>query len=840
MIHKKFWCILGVLILTGCNLPLNTATAPSVPTASQAAPLPTQQLPPATTTAAPTPANTPISPPASAHFQLSAWQPSADLAGYSNQVYSQPFNSLPVSLEDLANPEVIANLTAGQLEFFQQNGFVILPSDEEQFSAIRDIVALKNGQPFFLSTDNAYHALHVTFDDLLKTTERDGMHPVMIKLIEALYQQVQDYLQFNSGTSLESDLLLSRNYLAVAWKLFDPQQTFAADVESAIAPQLAQIAALSGKEDSALIPGLTDDYGSYRPVGHYAGTPELEAYFQGMTWLGRVAFPLSKSDQADVQPSRAPLILTLALREAKINTEPAEGIWTQVYEITNFMVGPSDDPGPIEINALMENIYGADLNLTSLADEEKWSQFLQAAQQDLPAPQINSTFQNTSLEMAVERDWRFMGQRFTLDGLIFQQLISDKVQQRFFPSGLDLPAAYGSQTALDALDQAGESAYGNYPQQMEKMQSFVASLPVTFWTQRFYSSWQYAFLAQVSEKSDSYPLFMSTTAWGYKDINSLLGSWTELKHDTILYSKMPEGLGGGGAPFRSPSTPSFVEPNPEVFQRLSFAANTLYEGLSLYLNDWGNRGWLRENIDYSYGVQNYLSQMQRLGTYFQSYAQIAAKELSGEQLSAEDYDMTQYCLDLIDCMYPPYVHFDGMQTEEPIPLVAAVSGWEDEVLEAAVGNVNRILVAVPLNGQLQIAQGGVFSYYEFKQPRSDRLTDEAWREMLANDPPDAPFWYENLLLPGGKTNDVLAFRIGDIYYLTEEGYTPPLNLRSQPSNSASVLETLGAETFLEIIAGPHKQGNQTWWQVRTLDVQGTNNESEGWVLENQDWYARYY
>ncbi len=144
-------------------------------------------------------------------------------------------------------------------------------------------------------------------------------------------------------------------------------------------------------------------------------------------------------------------------------------------------------------------------------------------------------------------------------------------------------------------------------------------------------------------------------------------------------------------------------------------------------------------------------------------------------------------------------------------------------------------MAVPLNGKLHIAQGGVFSYYEFKQPRSDRLTDEAWREKLASDPPDAPFWYKNLVLQGGKTNDIMAFRIGDVYYLTEEGYTPPLNLRSQPSGNASIIETMGQDTYIEIIAGPQIQGNQTWWQVLNM-----NTNQQGWVLENRAWFARSY
>jgi len=78
------------------------------------------------------------------------------------------------------------------------------------------------------------------------------------------------------------------------------------------------------------------------------------------------------------------------------------------------------------------------------------------------------------------------------------------------------------------------------------MQDLVFELPQESWTERFYSGWQYAFLSQVEPKGVSYPPFMLTNAWRYKDINTMLSSWAELKHDTILYAKMPEGLGGGG------------------------------------------------------------------------------------------------------------------------------------------------------------------------------------------------------------------------------------------------------------------------------------------------------
>lgn len=63
------------------------------------------------------------------------------------------------------------------------------------------------------------------------------------------------------------------------------------------------------------------------------------------------------------------------------------------------------------------------------------------------------------------------------------------------------------------------------------------------------------------------------------------------------------------------------------------------------------------------------------------------------------------------------------------------------VLEEAVGNPYHIFVAVPIEGNLTVVKGAAFSYYEFKHPMSDRLTDEKWQEMLDNQKaPETPEW----------------------------------------------------------------------------------------------------
>jgi len=42
--------------------------------------------------------------------------------------------------------------------------------------------------------------------------------------------------------------------------------------------------------------------------------------------------------------------------------------------------------------------------------------------------------------------------------------------------------------------------------------------------------------------------------------------------------------------------------------------------------------------------------------------------------------------------------------------------------------------------------GPVLSHYEFKQPMSDRLTDEGWMELLESNPPTRASWVESFFV----------------------------------------------------------------------------------------------
>lgn len=809
---------------TPTNLP-PTATEPGVRPSPTPRQVSTQPLPPIA-------AN--VTGPFTAH--------NVSLSHAASPAARPPDYSLPISLDKIANRSVADGLTPAQQDFLQTNGFAVLPTQEAQFIDLRQRVSQYYGQPYYLTTDAAYHALHLTFDELLKALERERLRPQMAAVTQAALTQVLAYLQQDKNTPLESDTTLAAAYLAVALKLFDPQAAIPdASLAERIQPQLDQIKAGAGPANSMLITNFEDDYGAYKPVGHYAGDPDLEAYFQGMTWLGRVNFLFQDPANPSFAPSRAPLIITLALRQAQMaEGAPASDTWSRVHEILTFLIGHSDDSGPLEVAALMDKVYGSGHRLTDLADDGLWKQFIERTS-ELPGPLINSTFASSSQSLAAQRSWRFMGQRFVIDSFILQNLIYDKVgtqvKKRSVPSGLDVMAVLGSQAALNAQEKAGETSYQNYLEQIALLQKDLNAQPEADWLNHFYSGWLYAFIPQLAGRTASFPPAMRTQAWSYKDLNSALGSWAELKHDTALYTKMPEMMGGGGPPGSGPA-PAYVEPNPDVFYRLAFLANALVEGLmerdvSIY-GEPANSGSSQLTLN------NLVGGMDQLGKTFQQLGQIAEKELAGTPPTGEDdLALIDGCLGPIECAVErarQYGQGDTV-TMPPVPLIAAVSGsGEDQVLEAATGYLDRIYVVVPLEGKLELAQGGVFSYYEFSQPRSDRLTDQEWRTMLEKKPPEAPAWTTNFILPDGRPVDVLAMRIGDVYKITPAGGNPPLIVHENPASGPPVVGYLKVYDYFIILDGPVVSGDHTWWKISST----WSNIPSGWIWDNPAWYERAY
>ena len=159
-------------------------------------------------------------------------------------------------------------------------------------------------------------------------------------------------------------------------------------------------------------------------------------------------------------------------------------------------MGRSDDPGFEQYAEVLHKIYGDNLSLKEISqDQEKWQAFLTAIRK-VKGPVINSIpIFDASIQPDREAEiqgFRFMGQRYTVDADIFQRLIYREVlenpagERRMLPKGLDIPAALGSPEAEQILKDLGEYEYQHYPENMSKMQQHLAGLEEASWHQNLY------------------------------------------------------------------------------------------------------------------------------------------------------------------------------------------------------------------------------------------------------------------------------------------------------------------------------------------------------------------
>ncbi len=656
--------------------------------------------------------------------------------------------TLPVDLTQVDGMDAL-ELSEAQEALLAQNGFVVaspVPGQWQEFYQIYESGRYYD-LPNFITTDSVYHIYHLLFDKMLRDLERDYFIPYLRLMTSAMLAETSEQYATLRGTALEDQALRNVAFFGIADQLLGLSDTIPAEAQSYVDAELAFINAANSAEvsplwdrpDLLLDEKLIEDYSQYIPRGHYTRSEDLKMYFKAMMWYGRLTYRLMD----DFETQRA-LLLVQAMRSATASDgTPALTLWENIYAPTVFIVGKADDLGIYEYGALSDQIFGATPDLTVFADETLFAEFMQASAA-LPPPQINSMWVWIWQDQeTVTKGFRFMGQRFTLDEYVFGQLIWRKVgteiDPRGLPKGLDFFAAMGSDEAYNILDEMGETQYTNFDTQMTKVQTEIAALGIDSWAQNLYWVWLYALQPFIEPKDASYPPFMQTQAWTRKDLHTALGSWTELKHDTILYAKQVMAEMGGGGLDTPPH--GYVEPNPEAYARLLALAQMTYDGLE-------DRGLLSDLT-----LANLTNLIEEL-TFLKD---IAERELAGETITDEDYWHINYWGGVLEQFTLAAADVEGegdspRLEDQKAALVADVATGTNDlmtlvVLEEAVGQPTEIFVVLP-DSPWRIAVGAVFTYYEFTVPPDQRMTDETWQGLVESGTnPPQPDWTQLFIAP---------------------------------------------------------------------------------------------
>jgi hypothetical protein len=639
-----------------------------------------------------------------------------------------PSYTVAAGLANVANAARFPNLTADQRARIARDGFTVAPTGNDQMFYIYEENQYK-GLASFITSDSVLHLYHVLYDYSLRHAEQSRFLPRMADFCgqafaaaAALYGSAQDAF-------VREQALVAAAYFATAVEAFggDVPSGGPAGASDLSRKEQALIFAASGASVSPAL-GVTVDYSLFKPRGHYTKSSELEDYFRGMSWLGDAAFLLEK-DAASGEGGTDEALVQAALVALAIHNLPASAqrLWEGVYGATVFFVGESDDVAPARLYELLEGVYGAGFGVAELADAGKLAAY-RAAVAGLPRPGVSQT---GAIQM------RVMGQRYIPDSEILQSLTESAQMLRPVPSGLDVMAVLGSARAKSAI--AGlpalqsVSRWPGYEAEFTKVQAKFGALPQSQWTSNLYYGWLFALRPLLGAYGQGYPLFMQGEAWQDKSLAAALGSWAELRHDTVLYGKqsVAEGDGGDGE-----VPQAYVEPVPELYNRVLWMARAMRQGLAA-------QGLLEDAAK---------AKMENFEDWVQFLLDCSLTELSGAPLGEEALQKLLYYGAWLEYVTVSLMTDNDLLSESERNMALAVdihSAYVDGgtvYLEEAIGKASEIYVAFPVGGEVYLGRGAVFDYYEF--PSGSRLTDAEWQSALARGEVERPAWTGSYVLEG--------------------------------------------------------------------------------------------
>jgi hypothetical protein len=295
------------------------------------------------------------------------------------------------------------------------------------------------------------------------------------------------------------------------------------------------------------------------------------------------------------------------------------------------------------------------------------------------------------------------------------------------------------------------------------------------WTNSIYTHWL-ACLRELSvPTTDSqYPAAMRTRAWAMKDLNTQLASWTQLRHDTVLYAKQSYT-----DPVVCSYPAGFVEPRAAFWQRMRVMAQHTRE-LVAGLPSSGTvvlqgPGGYPMTVNLSTVYSNRLAFLDNFAAKMSVLQGIAEKELARQPLTTSE---TTFLQDLISDhlfyagirdfsgWYPtlfyanvhqvwPYQNgegpdkWDALVADVHTDTIDQLRGDPGGVLHEGVGNVHLLMIAVDCGpGDRAVYAGPVLSHYEFELGPDTRMTDSQWQALVwSRTLPPQPEWTRGYLVP---------------------------------------------------------------------------------------------
>jgi hypothetical protein len=637
----------------------------------------------------------------------------------------------PREAEHLGLIENLFPLNPEQAEAFEEHGFVVL--DDRRFPtflhALSEVYRLH--LPLYLSADALLDALHLSFDEMLKTIEEERLIGELEAMLARMDAGIAALEAEPGAEEIQKALDDAALWVCTARSLLAGEKLpCRRGVDAAVEEYLGLVAAERMVPVEFFGSCQVEDFTQFKPRSHYTETEELKRYFRAMMWVQRIG---AKFAQIERHAAVAYLLSRL------LDETGALEHWRVIDQVVELFVGSSDS-----LNAPGMLALAADAGVGSAADL-RGEGFLRLARRALET----GAGRQLILSQVMRADpsyidgftpippaFHLMGQRFIIDSFIFTNVVYDRVpcprfpSCRFLPSPLDAWFVLGNRAAAPLL--RGELESYQYQAQLAALDWLVARHPGDFWESSLYNLWLSAMRALSADTTGpEFPAVMQTEAWDRRMLQAQLASWAHLRHDTLLYTK--ESYGGDGCDYPD----AWVDPYPEFYGGLAlFAERALADLKPLGILEIASGSRIREVLRRFQNVSRELESIAR--------AQLAGEEPSEQQL--------QFLRSAVRCcgsggyggwytglILKPY--YSQVPLFRPTIADIHTDPNTSRVLHAGVGHPNLMVVTIKNDCGTRAYIGPVLSYFEVVRGGLHRMTDEEWTAQLeAGEQPPRPEW----------------------------------------------------------------------------------------------------
>jgi hypothetical protein len=608
--------------------------------------------------------------------------------------------------------------------------------------------------PVFVSTDAILHAFHISYDRILTDMEVGLLEDRLIQMLWSLRNSIgQLHNTYGGNPDMITMLRDVDVYVTVPLMLLEENATpYYPENIAMIDTILNWIYDEQGGVSSTIFSSTCRvmDWSQFKPRGHYVNNPEtginLEGYFRAMMWLGRIELYLMAPDSYPAQcpPQKFQDIQRQAidafLIDELFDIANATPIYEEMENILKFFVGESDNVTLDNLDYLKQAISLN--NPSELLDSLKMVEFQDTLSNQAFAYQLilsQILFSNPMSPDTIVPASAFMlfGQRFVIDSYVTGSVVYDRIKYygqkicRLFPSTLDVLFSLGNSASAQLLIE--ELNQFHYSTNLASLRYLIDHYDPDFWGSSIYNYWLNSIRKlNPPEDRSGFPEFMKTAAFWQQKMNTQLASWTELRHDNLLYAKQSYT---GGSVCSYPY--SFVEPFPDFYSTLNAYSNEALDYFtSLNFPDPG----IKSKIIY------YFTRCKGITDTLQT---ICEKELAGIPFSGAEiaflsgmiYETGQSGVSL-DGWYPNLFYDDIVRGEwgyeglmESDHIVADIHTTPTNcggdpigaISHVGTGSVNvGVFITKNHLGESTAFVGPVMSYYEYRTTNFLRLTDEEW------------------------------------------------------------------------------------------------------------------